>query len=143
MSEMLIFNRRLYFEDWDQEKIDSLLKWELDKYESRDIINDVIEERPDGYWTAPGNPGYICGYKKEKFRLVCIPGKTVNEEMNIPVCDSDTNVIRKRRFNLSTSNMQDVADMTFDGNEKSTISEEDFEKRITDKIDGIDLELLY
>lgn len=79
-------------------------KWEA-RYLARERKGDVIEERPDGYWSGPKGKGF----RPDVFELVCCPGVGV-AGLDRPLYKNEViagvRVIEKRRrYSINTKDM--------------------------------------
>lgn len=73
MAEFLIYNKEHWMDALTQEQLDGYVQKYpkfMDKYNARNQRGDVVEVRPDGYWTGSKAPGY----DKSVFLLVTVPG---------------------------------------------------------------------
>lgn len=78
MAEMLVYNTTHWMDKVTTERAQELRandpQWDR-RYAGRYQSGDVVEVRPDGYWTGPKAPGY----NREVFRLVLAPGVKVDQ----------------------------------------------------------------
>lgn len=72
------------------------------KYQARYRIGDVIEVRPDGYWSDPVTGK---GYRQDRFRLIRCPGVAVMTSMTQPLDDEENNTVRKKRYRINTAGL--------------------------------------
>lgn len=78
MAEFLIYNKDHWCDALTEKQIKEYVKKYpkfMDKYNARIQRGDVIEVRPDGYWTGPKAPGY----DKSVFLLVTKPGLSLED----------------------------------------------------------------
>lgn len=88
MAEFLIYNKRHWMDDLTPTQIEGFrLKYNnqnkewLDKYNARYQHGDIIEVRPDGFWTGPT----ARGFNKEAFQVVSVPGLAMDKKYEEPV----------------------------------------------------------
>lgn len=131
MAEFLILKKGTYMDDYDSAKVVSLtLEYRL-KYERRDMIGDIIEKRPDGYWTGKNAKGF----NKNVFNLICVPDLEYDGKANSAVFNADGMLLKKRRYGFDVDRLVFV-------NNKITLTNPEFEVRLNDKIANIDVGLL-
>lgn len=119
MAEFLIYNKEHWMDALNQEQIDEYVKKYpkfMDNYNARQQKGDVIEVRPDGYWTGPKAPGY----DENVFLLVSVPrlkfedaekyGEPLYQQFPVSVLNEETSefeeewkekLIKKRKYNFS------------------------------------------
>jgi hypothetical protein len=100
MSEFLIYNKVHWMSELSQEEVaDYIKKYPnfLAKYDARNQMGDVVEVRPDGYWTGPKAPGY----DKSVYLVVTVPGLSFKDARHYgePLTDDDK-IIKKCRYNF-------------------------------------------
>ena len=137
MAEFLIYNKDHWMDALKQEQIDEYVKKYpkfMDKYNARTERGNVIEVRPDGYWTGTKAKAY----RKNTFLVVTVSGlslkdaeqygKPLIQVLLMPVWNEDTQefetewipkIIKKRKFNFS--NVTDK--QTFSSISQVTITE--------------------
>jgi len=82
------------------------------KYNARIQRGDVIEVRPDGYWTGPN----ALPFKKEKLCVVSVPFVSYEQAMQYMDGEYTEDIMtKKRRYNV------DTIQLTFDKNKIAVI----------------------
>lgn len=119
MAEFLIYNKDHWMDALTQEQVEEYVEKYPNfqaKYDARYQRGDVIEVRPDGYWTESKAPGY----DKSAFLLVTVPGlkfddakkygRSLYQQFPISVLNKETGefeeewesrAIKRRRYNFS------------------------------------------
>jgi hypothetical protein len=70
----------------------------MDKYNARYQRGDVVEVRPDGYWTGPTAPGYDKGV----FLLVTVPGLSFKDAKHYgDALEEDGKIHKRRKYSFS------------------------------------------
>lgn len=101
-AEFLIYNKDHWMDALTQEQLAEYVKKYpktfMDKYNGRMTGGDVVEVRPDGYWTGTKAPGY----DKSVFLMVSKPGLSFKDAKyyGTPLRDSDK-IVKKRKYNFS------------------------------------------
>ena len=101
MAEFLIYNK----DHW----MNKLTSEEMAKYRARYAgwdekvagqyqRGDVVEVRPDGFWTGPK----ASGFNKAAFRVISVPNLKVDTKYQ------DTNTFYKSRFKITTGSGNDI-----------------------------------
>lgn len=114
MAEFLIYNKVHWMSKLSQQEVEAYIKKYpkfLVKYDARSQMGDVVEVRPDGYWTGPKAKVY----RKDTFLVVTVPELSFKdaEQYGKPLCDEDNKVLRKRRYNFSSlTDKQSFADIS-------------------------------
>jgi len=76
MAELLIKDRQHWTETASEEEKKKWTPHEKDKFAGVYRVGDIVEIRPDGYWTTPGKSP---GFNKKAFGLLVIPGVPIKE----------------------------------------------------------------
>ena len=120
MAEFLIYNKVHWMSELSQQDVEVYIKKYpkfLEKYDARDQTGDVVEVRPDGYWTG----AKAKAYNKSAFLVVAVPGlpfkdakyygePLYGEEVSEQVWDevdkelktvSHTPILRKRKYKFN------------------------------------------
>lgn len=102
MAEFLIYNKDHWMDSLTKEQLDEYVKKYpnfMDKYNARMEKGDVVEVRPDGYWTGPKAPGY----DKSIFLMVTKPGLLFVDAKHYGTSlkDSSGKLIKKRKYNFT------------------------------------------
>ena len=100
MAEFLIYNKNHWMDVMTAERYAELIKRPsfAEKYLARYQRNDVVEVRPDGFWTGPKAKGF----NKEAFRVISVPGLKPDEKY------MGASAHKRRRFSISTGALQEV-----------------------------------
>ncbi len=106
MAEFLIYDKAHWMDALtDQEVADREIASPgfMNKYNSRYQRGDIVESRPDGYWTGV----FRKGFNKNAFALLIIPDKDLSiskeelmtplEEVTNPNTENEIRVMKKRR----------------------------------------------
>ena len=118
MAEFLIYNKEHWMDSLTEEQIKEYIAKRpkfLEGYEARYQRGDVVEVRPDGYWTGEKAKKY----RKDAFLMVSVPGisfeeakqyqKPLTQEFPVSVWNKEINdyetdwvrkTIKTRRFNF-------------------------------------------
>lgn len=86
LEEMEAYREK--YEGWDEKAAGQYIK------------GDVIEVRPDGFWTGPK----ARGFNKKTFRVLSVPG--LQEKIGLSY--KMTTLTKKSRFNISTRDDKDI-----------------------------------
>jgi len=101
MAEFLIYNKDHWMDALNQEQLDGYVEKYpkfMDKYNARTQRGDVIEVRPNGYWTGPK----AHNYNKSIFLLVTVPElKFEDAEKYGKPLTWESKLIKKRKYNFS------------------------------------------
>lgn len=96
MAELLIYNTThwmdLLKEDRWKELESACPSW-AERYARRSVRGDVIEVRPDGYWTG----GKAKGYDRSVFRVVCVTDVTSTSAVYL----ANRNSVGARRYSIT------------------------------------------
>jgi hypothetical protein len=103
MAEFLIYDKNHWMDTLNASEMEEMRQkysnWDQ-KYLARYQRGDIVEVRPDGFWTGPT----ARGFNQEAFRVVSIPGLAVASVGNLT--ESKTQVadgllLLKRRYKTS------------------------------------------
>lgn len=133
MAEYLIYNTEQWMGKLTPEQLIEYRAKYPDfqrKYDARYKNGDVVEVRPDGYWTSP----LAKGFNKKVFKIVSVPGEFVDKQMSQPLLekkdknksDNDiTNyrVIKRGSHYISNLNIESI----------EILNTEDFKNRLRKK----------
>lgn len=104
-AEFLIYNK----DHWMHKLTSEQLKVYTDKYENfqakvdgQYVKGDVIEVRPDGFYTNGR------GFNKTAFRVLSVPGLSVKDAMAY----KEVTLTKKSRFNIPTGEGKDIETVT-------------------------------
>ena len=128
MAEFLVYDKEHWMDSMPQRRFDELLardgdKW-LKKYNSRYQKGDIIEVRPDGFWTD----GRRKGFGSEHFALIVVPGLSVRDaEKYTEAVELDGLPVKRRRYAVK------MAEVSLDVNSKVTIAARDIVTKLDDK----------
>jgi len=128
MAEFLVYNKEHWMDNITPERFSELVKREGDefikKYNSRYQKGDIIEVRPDGFWTD----GRRKGFGSEHFALVCVPGLSVRDAQKYTeAVELDGLPVKRRRYAVK------MAEVSLDVNSKVTIAARDIVTKLDDK----------
>lgn len=105
MAEFLIYDKDPWMDKISPDRYQELIKRPefQQKYLARYRRGDVVEVRPDGFWTGPKAKGF----NKEAFRIISVPGLKPDKMYMEAFMNGDI-VLKRRRFNISTGMLQKV-----------------------------------
>ena len=128
MCEFLYYNKEHWMDSMPQVRFDELLardgqNW-LNKYNARNQRGDIIECRPDGFWTD----GKRTGFGSHAFGLLCVPKMSVKQGMQYTgMHEIDGQLVKKCKFSVKTT------EITPDAKGIATISKLEASTKIEDK----------
>jgi len=125
MAEFLVFNKAHWMDSLTVTEIEEYSKTDPGfqvKYDARYQKGDIVEERPDGYWTGKEAKGY----NKESFAVVTRPGLTNVDYLTEPHLENEE-VLKVRKYSL------DVDNITLDNDRKTEISDIQMTDLLKDK----------
>ena len=128
--ELLIYNKAHWMDALTAQEVTDRAKTNehfLEKYNARYQKDDIVDVRPDRYWTE------LHGYDKKSFRVVKVDKVPVDEKYmkaQEDVTDPENPVLIKRRqYNV------DTAKLVFDVEEKVVVTSLN-DAEIVDKVTG-------
>lgn len=138
MAEFLIYNKAHWMSVLSQQEVEAYIEKHpkfLEKYDARYQMGDVVEVRPDGYWTEAK------AYNKSAFLLVTVPGLSFkdakhygepltkerigqiwNEETQKDELHIFYDIIRKRKYNFGSVTDKQI----FNGISEISVTEKTF-----------------
>lgn len=98
MAEFLIYDKDHWMDKINQEEYDKLMATEYgaEKYLARYRRGDIVEVRPDGFYTSTLNVATA----KWPFRVVVVTGLKSDNKYVEPIMQGDT-IIKRRRYAIS------------------------------------------
>jgi len=102
MAELLIYDKDHWMDSLTEEQIAKLVSENKEfqsKYDERYQRGDVIEVRPDGYWTGEKAKGF----NRNAFRVISVPNISREnlEYLTESLADGD-DIKKARKYNIST-----------------------------------------
>lgn len=96
MAEFLIYDKEHWMDKMTAERYAELIKRPhfAEKYLSRYQRGDIVEVRPDGFWTGAN----ARGFNEDAFRVVSVPGLPPDKKYM-----ESTGAERRRRFAVSVN----------------------------------------
>ncbi|GAG18651.1 unnamed protein product [marine sediment metagenome] len=103
MAEFLIYDKDHWMDKLNQAEYDKQMKHPhfAEKFLSRYQRGDIIEVRPDGFWTG----SKAKGFNREVFRIISVPGLKP-DKMYMEAIEAGTVTLKRRRFSISTGATQ-------------------------------------
>ena len=119
MAEFLVYNQDHWMDSLTQNQIDEHIaknpKFVKKKYNPRDQKGDIIEIRPDGYWTD----GKRKGFGSHAFALVTVPGlsygdaKHYTKQLFDDIYKEDRVILKNHKYQM------DMVQITLDVKKKA------------------------
>lgn len=107
--ELLIYNKIHYLDTLTEKEVTALIAnggTTKDKYDARHKKGDIVEVRPDGYWTGL----HARGFDKEAFSVLSVPGvnHAENKHLMNPYIEREENadrhiverIVRRRKYQV-------------------------------------------
>ena len=127
MAEFLVYNMENHMDRMTPERFRELSyrdKNFLAKYNARYQRGDIVEVRPDGFWTD----GRRKGFGSKHFALIIVPGLSIRDaEKYTEAVELDGLITKRRRYAVK------MAEVSLDVNSKVTIAARDIVTKLDDK----------
>lgn len=111
-AELLIYDKEHWMDKLSPTEVSKLTPHDKVGYDARYQKGDVVEIRPDGFWTGPT----ARGFNQDAFRVIALPGVSVKsvekytETQTDPTIDGEAFILKKkRRYNIQDGLSQKIS----------------------------------
>lgn len=101
-----------------------------EKYASRYQLGDIVEVRPDGYWTVEK------GWNRKAFYLIAVPGLKYDEKYQKALEDTDGSLLRRRKWRIDPADVPAVARQKLIDNRELTVTKLQFATFVKENVRG-------